>query len=70
MAKKIHPRDTENTEKAEKTVYDFSGGRRCPACNSSDTEARSTQGGVQYRHCRRIGCEHHHRNYAVVGKEI
>ncbi len=60
---------TETTEAARK-AYDFSQGRRCPACGSLDTEARSTQGNVQYRRCRRIGCENHHQNYSVVGKEI
>lgn len=63
---------TENTEVigAARPVYGFAHGKRCPACASTDTEARSTQGNIQYRHCRRVGCPNHHKNYAVIGKEI
>lgn len=48
-----------------KPVYDFSHGRRCPRCQTTDTHCRSTQGGTQYRLCLRAVCKH---KYAVVGK--
>lgn len=47
-----------------KPVYDFSHGRRCPRCQTTDTLCRSTQGGIQYRKCLRAVCKH---NYSVVG---
>jgi hypothetical protein len=59
------PKDTGATE--GKPVWDFAHGRRCPRCQSTDTEARSTQGGVQYRLCRRAVCRH---TYSVVGRQI
>jgi Zn ribbon nucleic-acid-binding protein len=65
MSKK--KKTTEGTE--AKSRYDFSHGRRCPRCKAddNDTFARSTQGGVQYRQCRRAICRH---KYTVLGKEI
>lgn len=41
--------------------------RQCPRCGSWDTQARSTQGNVQYRICRRAVCRH---SYAVVGRMV
>ena len=60
---------TESTERG-KPVYNFSHGRRCPACRSADTEARSTQDDIQYRHCRRVGCTYNHKLYPVIGKTV
>jgi Zn ribbon nucleic-acid-binding protein len=53
-----------------KPLYDFSHGKRCPACKGTDTEAKSTQGSVQYRQCRRVGCRNYRKNYVVIGKEL
>ena len=53
-----------------RTKYGFDHGKRCPACQSTDTEAKTTQGQIQYRHCRRVGCRHYHKNYVVIGKKI
>lgn len=53
----------------DRPVYVFVG-KRCPACGGTDTEAVSTQGNVQYRHCRRVGCSNHHKNYTVLGRAV
>jgi Zn ribbon nucleic-acid-binding protein len=53
-----------------KPVYDFAHGKRCPTCKGTDTIATSTQGDVQYRQCRRVGCRSYRKNYTVVGKEV
>lgn len=41
------------------------GAIKCPACGSTDTWVYSTDPKWQHRHCRRIGCEYHHRGFAV-----
>lgn len=38
---------------------------KCPACGATDTQVYSTDPKWQHRHCRRIGCEYHHRGFAV-----
>jgi rRNA maturation protein Nop10 len=38
--------------------YTFEKNPRCPACGSRDSTATSTQGRIQYRKCRRVGCYH------------
>ena len=58
------------TCRESRPVYDFTHGKRCPACKGTDTIATSTQGDVQYRQCRKVGCRNYHKNYPVVGKEI
>lgn len=52
---------------SEPTVYDFSHGKRCPRCKTTDTVARSTQGRVQYRRCLRAVCR---KTYSVVGRPV
>jgi Zn ribbon nucleic-acid-binding protein len=54
----------------ERRRYDFAHGRRCPGCRGLDTQAVSTQHGIQYRTCARVGCKFYRKNYPVVGKEI
>lgn len=51
-----------------KVVYEFPGkGRQCPRCKCWDTQARSTQGNVQYRICRRAICR---QSYTVIGVAV
>lgn len=38
---------------------------QCPSCGGFETYATSTQGPIQYRKCRRIGCIHRHNAYPV-----
>jgi hypothetical protein len=59
-----------NPRATAEPVYDFSHGRRCPACHGTDTFATSTQGGIQYRTCRRVGCRYYGKSYPVVGKPL
>lgn len=61
MSKKTNP------VKEKEVAYDFAHGRRCPRCGTLDTEARSTQGDIQYRRCKRGVCRH---AYSVVGRPI
>lgn len=57
-------------DEARRPVYAFPTRSRCPACGGVETYAVSTQGNVQYRKCRRIGCKHLHRAYVVMGRAI
>jgi Zn ribbon nucleic-acid-binding protein len=47
--------------------FSFRTVSKCPRCGTTDTQAVSTQGNVQYRTCRRIGCLHH---YTVIGQRV
>jgi hypothetical protein len=82
MAKKTNKSATEGTETTEEhppvvagapqepakaKEYSFPSKSRCPRCQTTDTQVRSTQGSVQYRVCLRAVCKH---KYTVLGKAI
>ena len=50
------PTPAEEILKKSKEVYAFPTKSRCPRCGSTDTEATSTQDGIQYRKCKRGIC--------------
>lgn len=49
------------------SVYAFGTKSRCPRCGSTQTQATSTQGNIQYRQCQMPICRH---KYSVFGKKI
>lgn len=53
--------------KKQKPIYSFPTRSICPRCGSSQTQAYSTQGQIQYRKCLSPICRH---NYSVRGKRI
>lgn len=62
------PSDNPSPEPKGEVVYSFPTRSRCPnalCCQSLDTEAVSTHGGVQYRRCRQCGCR-----YKVIGVRV
>lgn len=42
----------------------------CPACRGYMTYATSTQGPIQYRKCKRVGCIHHHNAFTVRRQKL
>jgi len=51
----------------EKPKYSFPTKSRCPRCQTTDTEATSTQDNIQYRQCKRAICKW---KYTVRGVKV
>lgn len=62
-----NPREKNPPAENKGSVYSFPTQIRCPRCQAADTRARSTQGDIQYRVCRRAVCRH---KFKVVGEKI